>query len=112
MVVVTVGLEDISAQFLPRRRDWNWYQRPWAVVKQGRLMRSQTDYIMGSDRQIFHNVAVQDSQHNSGPLHGPGVSAFRLPEVSVILPWVQDMPPSLSAQISDEDIGKQYFRRV
>ena len=29
-------------------------------------MRSLTDYIMCSVRQIFHNVAVQEPQHNSG----------------------------------------------
>ena len=48
-------------------------------------------------------------QHNSGPLHGHGVSVFRLPEGSVILPWAQDAPPSLSAWTSDEDTGEQYF---
>ena len=37
------------------------------------------------------------------PLHGHVVSEFRLPEGSVILPWAQNMPPSLSAWTSDED---------
>ena len=43
------------------------------------------------------------------PLHSHGVSAFRLHEGSLILPWSQDTPPSLSAWTSDEDTGKQYF---
>ena len=43
------------------------------------------------------------------PLHGHGVSVFRLPEVSLILPWAQDTHPSLFARTSDEDTGKQYF---
>ena len=77
--VVTVGLEDISAHYLPRRRAWNLYQRQCEVVKQGRLMRSLTDYILCSDRHIFQNVAIQDPRHNSGPLHGHGVSGFLLP---------------------------------
>ena len=81
LVVETVGIEDISAHFLQKWRAWNWYQRPWAVVKQGRLMRSRTDYILGSDHQIFQNVDVQKPPHKSGPLHGHGVSAFRLPKV-------------------------------
>ena len=66
MAVATVGLEDMSAHLLPRWRAWNLYQRPWVVVKQGRLMRSRTDYMLGSDLQIFHNVAVQDPRHNFG----------------------------------------------
>ena len=43
------------------------------------------------------------------PLHGHGVSARRLPEGSLILPWAQDMPPSFSARTSFEDTGEQYF---
>ena len=66
MAVATMGLEDISAHFLPRQRAWNLYQRTWVVVKQGKEMRSRTDYILGYNCQIFQNVAVQDPQHNSG----------------------------------------------
>ena len=70
---------------------------------------SWTDYILGSDRQIFQNMAVQDPRHNSSPLHGHGVSAFILPEGSVILLWAQDKPSYLSAHTSDEDTGEQYL---
>ena len=66
MVEAMVGLEDISAQFLPQRREWNWYQRLWAVAKQGRETRFRTDYSMGFDRRIFQNISVQDSRHNYG----------------------------------------------
>ena len=76
-----VWLEDISAHYLSWRRSWNWYQRPCAVVKQGRLMRSLREYILCSGGQIFQNVAVQDPRHNSGPLHGHGVSGFLPPQV-------------------------------
>ena len=31
---------------------------------QGRVVRSQTDYILGSVRRIFQNVAVQEPRHN------------------------------------------------
>ena len=72
-------------------------------------MRSRRDYILGSDRQIFLYVAVQDPRHNSVLLHDHGVSLFRLPEGPVILPWEQDMPPSFSTRTSDEDAGEQYF---
>ena len=32
-------------------------------MQQGRVVRSQTDYILVSDRQIFQNVAFQDPRH-------------------------------------------------
>ena len=47
-----------------------------AMVRQGREVKSQMEYIMGSDRRIFQNMAVRDLQHNSdhymvlGCLHG------------------------------------------
>ena len=44
--------------------------------RKGILVRSRTDYILGYERRIFQNVAVQYSSHNSyhfvvvGILHG------------------------------------------
>ena len=58
VAVATVGLQEISAHYLPRRREWNWYQSPCDVVKQGRLMRSLTAYIMCSECLIFQNVSA------------------------------------------------------
>ena len=81
VAVAKVGLEDISSHYLPRQRAWNLCQTPCEVVKQGRLLRSLTDYILCSVRQIFQNVAVQDPRHDSGPLHGHGVSVFLPPRV-------------------------------
>ena len=86
--VVTVGIQDISAHYLPRRRAWNWYQTPREVVKQGRLMRSLTAYIMCYDRQIFQNVAIQDPWHDSGPLPGHGVSGYLPPRVIIHITYV------------------------
>ena len=81
VAAATVGLQDISTHYLPRRRVCNWYQTLREVVKQGRLMRSLTDYILCSDCQIFQNGAVQDPQHNSGPLHGHVESGYLPPLV-------------------------------
>ena len=78
VAVATMGIQDISAHYHPRLRAWNWYQTPCEVVKQGRLMRSLTAYILSSSRQIFQNVAVQDQRHNSVPLHGHGVYCYFL----------------------------------
>ena len=35
------------------------------MARQGREVRSQMDYILGSDHWIFQNVAVRDPEHNS-----------------------------------------------
>ena len=35
------------------------------MIQKGREVRSQTDYILGTDRRLFRNVAVQDPRHNS-----------------------------------------------
>ena len=65
VAVETADLEDFSGHFLSRQRVWCRYRRTWATVQQGRLVRSRTDYIMGSDRRIIQNVAVWDPRHNS-----------------------------------------------
>ena len=33
--------------------------------RKGQVVRSQTDYILGTDRRLFKNVAVQDPRHNT-----------------------------------------------
>ena len=35
------------------------------MVMKGRVVRSRTDDILGSDFQIFHKVAFRDLRHNS-----------------------------------------------
>ena len=35
------------------------------MLQKGREVRSRTDYILGTDRHLFRNVAVRDPQHNS-----------------------------------------------
>ena len=37
------------------------------MVWAGRKVRSQTDYILGTDQSLFWNVSVQDSRNNSYP---------------------------------------------
>ena len=76
--VATAGLEDTKGHhLLPRRRARCRDRRTWSMRRQGRVVRSRTDYILGSDRQIFHNVTVWDPSHNSdhfmvvGSMHGP-----------------------------------------
>ena len=35
------------------------------MVREGKVIRSRTDYLLGTDRSLFRNVAVRDSIHNS-----------------------------------------------
>ena len=51
--------------FLPRERRWCRDRRTWGMLRNGREVRSRTDYIMGTDRCLFRNVAVRDPRHNS-----------------------------------------------
>ena len=56
--VATEGLEDIVGNLLPQWRVWCKDRRAWEMVRQGRVVRSWTDYILVSNRRIFQNVAV------------------------------------------------------
>ena len=50
---------------LLRRQVWYWDWSTWATVRQGRVVRSRTDYILVSDRWIFKNGVIQDLRHKS-----------------------------------------------
>ena len=64
--VASTGLEDMAGHHLfPRRRVWCRDWRTWSMRRHGRVVRSRTDDILGSDSQIFQNVAVRDPSHNS-----------------------------------------------
>ena len=59
------GVEDMTAHFLPRKRQWGRERRTWSMVREGKVIRSRTDYLLGTDRSLFRNVAVRDPRHNS-----------------------------------------------
>ena len=52
------GVEDMTAHFLPRKRLWGRECRTWSLVREGRVIRSRTEYLLGTDRSLFMNVAV------------------------------------------------------
>ena len=52
------GVEDMTAHFLPRKRLWGRERRTWSMVREGKVIRSWTDYLLGADRSLFRNVAV------------------------------------------------------
>ena len=47
------GLEDMAAHFLLRQRRWGRERRTWIMVREEKLFRSRTDYIIGTDRRLF-----------------------------------------------------------
>ena len=59
------GVKDMSAHFLPRKRLWGRERQTWSMVREGRVVRSRTDYLLGTYQSIFRNVSVQDPRHNS-----------------------------------------------
>ena len=58
--MATVGVEYMAQHFMPQRRRWSRDRRTWDQRRKGKLVRSQTDYILGTDRRLFKNVAVRD----------------------------------------------------
>ena len=35
------------------------------MVREGKVVRSRTDYLLGTDRSLFINVSVQDTRHKT-----------------------------------------------
>ena len=58
-------LEDMLAHFLPRGRPWCRDGRMWSMIREGREVRSRTDYILGTDCRLFGNIYVRDPRYNS-----------------------------------------------
>ena len=57
-------LEDMTAHFLPRKRKWGRERRTWSMVREGKAIRSWTDYLLGTDHSLFRNVAIRDPRYN------------------------------------------------
>ena len=56
--MTAAGVEDMTAHFLPRRRRWGQERRTWSMVREGKFVRSRTDYLLGTDQSLFRNVYV------------------------------------------------------
>ena len=59
-VISTADMEDLLGHLLLQRRKWCRDRRTWEMVQQVRVVRSWTDYILGSISLISRNVACQD----------------------------------------------------
>ena len=60
--LATEGLEDMAQNFMPRGRRWCRDRRTWEMRRQGQVVRSRNNYITGTDRLLFLNVAVLSVQ--------------------------------------------------
>ena len=65
MDLATAGVEDMAQHFMPRRRRWNRDRWTWDMRRKGQVVRSWTDYILGTDRRLFKNVAVRNPRNNT-----------------------------------------------
>ena len=83
--LATEGLEDMAQHFMPRGRQWCRDRRTWEMRRWVQVVRSRTDYITGTDRRLFLNVAVRDPRHNTDH-NGPCVFAGSTPGEDETLP--------------------------
>ena len=47
------GLEDMVAHFLPRQLRWGRERQTWSMIREGKVVRSWTYYILGTDCPLF-----------------------------------------------------------
>ena len=55
----------MTSHLLPRKRRWGRERRTWIMVREGKVVRSRTDYLLRTDRSLFRNVSVRDPRHNT-----------------------------------------------
>ena len=63
--ITEAGVKDMTAHFLLRKNRWGRERRTWSMVQEGKVVRSRTDYLLGTDRSIFRNLSVRDTRHNT-----------------------------------------------
>ena len=59
------GLEDTATHFLPRRHTWGRERRTRSRFREEKVVRSRTDYILGTDCRLFYNMFVREPRHNT-----------------------------------------------
>ena len=62
--LAVAGLMDMGLKFLPRRNLWLKYRCTWRMQWDGQEVQSRTDYILGTDRRLFQDMAIQNTQHH------------------------------------------------
>ena len=55
----------MEAHFLLCLRKWGRERSMWSMVREGGVVRSRTDYTLGTYLRLFWNVSVRDPRHNT-----------------------------------------------
>ena len=63
--ITEAGVKDMTAYFLLRKHRWGRERRTWRMVREGKVVRSRTDYLLGTDRSLFKNLSIRDPRHNT-----------------------------------------------
>ena len=63
--LMEAGLEDMVEHLLLCWRRWDRERRTWNMVREGKVVRYWTYYILGTDPSLFWNVSVRDLMHNT-----------------------------------------------
>ena len=62
-LIATYGLEDMLLHF--KQRKSFTHRQTWHQLRDGKLLRSRCDYILGTDRRLFETVGIRDPRHYS-----------------------------------------------
>ena len=63
--LVADGLMDMSLYFLQQQKTWLKDRCTLRMQWDGREVRSRREYILGTDRILFQDAAIQDARHHS-----------------------------------------------
>ena len=63
--MATKGIENMTENFPPHKIPWTWDGRTWSMLRCVQDLRSRTEYILGTDRRLFQNLAVKEPWHNT-----------------------------------------------
>ena len=63
--MTAVGVGNMTVHFLPSKRRWGRERRTWSMVRGVKVVRSRTDYLLGTEGSLFRNVSVWDPRHNT-----------------------------------------------
>jgi hypothetical protein len=53
-MISALGLEDMSTHF--RQRQQFWHGNTWQMEREGNIIRSKCDYILGTNRRMFDYI--------------------------------------------------------
>ena len=62
--LASTGLEEMSYHFLPRCKYWSRDGQTLIMRRVNIVVRSRTDYLLGTDLRLYQNVSLQDTRHN------------------------------------------------